>query len=78
MSLENQFTHLETRATVLCVGVLLAIVVLGKMFGGSLWGLIPTAMCVSSGIFLWMKEVVRSGEAAEWDAEKKRGETVSL
>lgn len=55
-------------------GSLIAIIVVGKLFGGSLWGLIPTAICVSSGIWLWMKDVVQAGEAVEWDAEKKRGE----
>jgi hypothetical protein len=71
------YAALEKRTSILCIVVLFAIVVLGKMFGGALYGLIPLAMCVSSGIFLWMKEVVRSGREMEWSAEKTRGETVS-
>lgn len=72
------YQALEKRTSVLCIGVLAAIVVLGKFFGGSLWGLIPLGMCVSSGIYLWMQEVVRSGRALEWSSEKKRGEVVSF
>ncbi|KAI9804782.1 MAG: hypothetical protein M1825_001150 [Sarcosagium campestre] len=77
VSYENAYAGLETRATVLCISVFLAIVVLGKLFGASLLGLIPTGACVSSGIFLWMKEVVRSGREVEWSGEQKRGETAA-
>lgn len=77
VSYEPMFAALETRASGLCIGVFIAIVLLGKMFGGSLKGLIPTAMCIISGIFLWMKEVVRSGREVEWSSEQSRGETVS-
>ncbi|KAK4987714.1 hypothetical protein LTR66_002656 [Elasticomyces elasticus] len=77
VSYEPTFQALEKKATVLCIGLLVAIVVLGKMFGGSLKGLIPLAMCVASGVFLWAKEVVRSGREVEWDSEKTRGETAT-
>ena len=77
VSYEPMFAALETRASGLCVGVFIAIVLLGKMFGGSLKGLIPTAMCIVSGIYLWMKEVIRSGREVEWSSEQTRGETVS-
>lgn len=77
VSYEPMFAALETRASGLCIGVFLAIVLLGKMFGGSLKGLIPTAACIVSGIWLWMKEVVRSGREVEWSSEQSRGETVS-
>ena len=77
VSYEPMFAALETRAAGLCIGVFIAIVLLGKMFGGSLKGLIPTAMCIVSGIWLWMKEVVRSGREVEWSSEQSRGETVS-
>jgi hypothetical protein len=70
------YAALETRASVLSVSVLVAIVVLGKMFGGALYGLIPLGMCISSGIFLWMKEVIRSGREVEWSSEQERGEVV--
>lgn len=76
VSYEPMFASLETRASGLCIGVFVAIVVLGKMFGGSLKGLIPTAACIVSGIFLWMKEVVRSGREVEWSSEQSRGEIV--
>ncbi|KAL8934608.1 MAG: hypothetical protein Q9216_005820 [Gyalolechia sp. 2 TL-2023] len=75
VSYEPMFAMLEKRAGGLCVGVCLAIILLGKMFGGSLKGLIPTSMCIASGIWLWMKEVVRSGREVEWSSEQSRGET---
>lgn len=78
VSYEPMFAALEQRAGGLCIGVFLAVVILGKMFGGSLKGLIPTAACIVSGIWLWMKEVVRSGREVEWSSEQSRGETVSL
>jgi len=77
VSYEPMFASLEKRAGFLCIGVFVAIVILGKMFGGSLKGLIPTAACIVSGIWLWMKEVVRSGREVEWSSEQLRGETVS-
>lgn len=71
------FAAIEKRAGILCIAVLLAIIILGKMFGGALKGLIPLGMCITSGIWLWMKEVVRSGREVEWDSEQTRGQTVS-
>lgn len=72
------FEVLEKRAGGLCIAILLSIVVLGKMFGGSLKGLIPLGMCLASGVWLWMKEVVRSGREVEWSSEQSRGETVRI
>jgi len=71
------FAALEKRAWFVCTGVFVATVVLGGIFGGKLIGLIPLAMCLSSGIFLWMKEVVRSGREMEWSSEQVRGKMVS-
>jgi hypothetical protein len=76
VSYEPYFAAMERRATGLCIGVLVATIFAGKMFGGSLKGLIPLGMCIASGIWLWMKEVIRSGREVEWDSEKTRGETV--
>lgn len=70
------FDQLERRAYGICGGILIAIVALGRMFGGSLWGLLPLSFCVASGVYLWMKEVVRSGKELEWSSEQLRGETV--
>ena len=47
VSYEPMFASLEKQAGSLCIGVLVAIIILGKMFGGSLLGLIPLSMCVS-------------------------------
>jgi Ca2+-dependent lipid-binding protein len=76
VSYEGLYESLENRTTVLSGAVFLAIVVLGKMFGGALYGLIPLGMCISSGIFLWTKEVIRKGRDMEWSGEQKRGEYV--
>lgn len=51
---------------------------MGKMFGGSLWGLLPLALVIASGTWLWMREVIRSGREMEWSSEQLRGETVRL
>lgn len=53
-------------------------IVVGKLFGGALKGLVPLAMCLSSGVWLWMKEVIRSGREVEWESEKSRGQMVSM
>lgn len=71
------FEELEKRGAGLTAGIFIAVIVLGRMFGGSLWGLVPLAVCVASGVFLWTKEVVRSGKEMEWHSEQLRGETVS-
>lgn len=72
------FEQLEKRAMGLCIAIPAAIIVLGRFFGGSLWGLIPLAACVSSGVWLWMHEVIRSGKEMEWSSEQLRGETVRI
>lgn len=76
VSYEPTFAALEKQANVLCFSLLVGILILGKMFGASLKGLIPLAMCVSSAVFLWAKEVVRSGREVEWSSEKTRGQVV--
>lgn len=77
VSYEPMFKELEKNTGYICVVILLSVVVLGNTFGGSLIGLIPLGMCLASGVWLWMKEVVRSGRAVEWSSEKSRGQTVS-
>lgn len=77
VSYEPMYESLEKKTTILSGGVLVAIVVLGKLFGGALYGLIPLAMCICSGIFLWMKDLVRTGREQEWQSEKDRGQHVS-
>lgn len=77
VSYEPMFKVLEQRAGGLCVAILLSVVILGKMFGGALKGMIPLGICLASGVWLWMKEVVRSGREVEWSSEQTRGEMVS-
>ncbi|KAK4455546.1 hypothetical protein QBC34DRAFT_481522 [Podospora aff. communis PSN243] len=74
ITFEPMFEAIEARANVLCCAVLFAIVFVGKMFGGSLWGLIPLGICVTCGVYLWMKDLIRQGRDMEWSSEKKRGE----
>jgi hypothetical protein len=70
------FKDLEARANILCAGILVGTIVVGKIFGGALKGLIPLAMCLASAVYLWMKEVIRSGREVEWHSEKVRGQMV--
>ena len=76
-SFEPMFKSLEHKAGALGIGIFMSIIILGKLFGGTLKGLIPLALCVTSGVWLWTKEVIRSGREVEWDSEKERGLTVS-
>lgn len=78
VSYEPMFEALEKRGTFLCVGIFVATVFVGKMFGGALMGLVPLAMCLSSGVFLWVKEIIRSGREVEWHSEKTRGQMVRI
>lgn len=78
VSYQPMFDPLQKRATALCIGIPIAIIILGRMCGGSLWGLIPLAACITSGVWLWMQEVIRSGRAMEWSGEQLRGQMVSF
>jgi hypothetical protein len=76
VSYAPMYERLERTAMGLCIAIPCAIIVLGRTFGGSLWGLIPLAACIASGIWLWMHEVIRSGKEMEWSSEQLRGQTV--
>ncbi|KAI1826899.1 C2 domain-containing protein [Xylaria intraflava] len=78
VSYEPMYAVIEQRATILCIVVFFAIVLVGNYFGGRLLGLIPLAACVSSAIFLWMRDLVRRGREIEWSSEQKRGETAVI
>ncbi|EAW10548.1 C2 domain protein [Aspergillus clavatus NRRL 1] len=77
VSYKPMFDELEKRASAVCVGILLGVIFLGRLFGGSLWGLAPLAICTSAGVWLWMKEVIRSGREMEWSSEQLRGQTAT-
>lgn len=77
VSYEPTFKRLEERGLWLTAGVFVAIVLLGRVFGGRYIGIIPLGMCVASGVWLWVKEVVRSGREVEWESEKERGKTAT-
>ncbi|KAF2219567.1 hypothetical protein BDZ85DRAFT_322340 [Elsinoe ampelina] len=77
VSYEPMFESLERRAGILCIAIFLGTIIIGNMFGGALKGLIPLGGVLASGVWLWMKEVVRSGREIEWSSEKERGETAT-
>ena len=77
VSYEPMFEAIETRASVLCIGIFIAIIFVGRFFGGKLLGLIPLALCVVSGVWLWMKDLIRRGRDMEWSSEQERGETAT-
>lgn len=76
VSFQPTFEQLEKRAIGLCIAIPLAMIFLGRFFGGSLWGLVPLAACIASGVWLWMHEVIRSGKEMEWSSEQLRGQKV--
>lgn len=78
VSYEPMFTTLERKGNVLCGGIFIAIVIAGKVFGGTLLGLIPLGFCVASGVFLWIKDLIRQGRDLEWSSEQERGETATV
>ena len=77
VSYEPTFARLEERGMWMVAGVFVAIILIGRVFGGRYIGIIPLAMCISSGIWLWVREVVRSGREVEWESEKERGKTAT-
>lgn len=78
VSYEPMFANLELRSNALCAGIFMAIVFFGRLFGGGLLGLIPLAICVTSGVHLWVKELIRQGRDLEWSSEQERGETATI
>lgn len=77
ISYEPMFKRVEERGLILIIGIFFAIVIVGRVFGGGYLGLIPLGGCVSSGVWLWIKELVRSGREMEWESEKERGKTAT-
>lgn len=71
------FEALETRGQALSWAVAIAIIFIGNMLGGHLLGMIPLGLAVGAGIFLWVKEVIRSGRGNEWKSERDRGESAT-
>ena len=78
ISYEPMFGAIEKKGNALCIGIFLAIVFVGKFFGGRLLGLIPLGFCVASGVFLWIKDLIRQGRDLEWSSEQERGETATV
>ncbi|KAL9468805.1 hypothetical protein ACSS6W_010499 [Trichoderma asperelloides] len=78
VSYEPMFTALELRSNLLCAGIFMGIVFFGRLFGGRLLGLIPLAICVTSGVHLWVQDLIRKGRDLEWSSEQERGETATI
>ncbi|KAB8239364.1 C2 domain protein [Aspergillus alliaceus] len=74
ISYKPMYDQLERRGTGLCIGIVFGILFVGRMFGGSLWALLPLAACIASGVWLWVQEVIRSGREMEWSSEQLRGQ----
>ncbi|PSN68985.1 hypothetical protein BS50DRAFT_675241 [Corynespora cassiicola Philippines] len=74
VSYEPMFESLERRGTYLAAGILVGTVFVGRMFGGAFLGLTALGLCLASGVYLWVKEVIRSGREVEWHSEKTRGQ----
>ncbi|KAL4990581.1 hypothetical protein BDW68DRAFT_154012 [Aspergillus falconensis] len=77
ISFKPMFENLEKRGTSLCIGIVAGIIVLGRTFGASYWGLFPLAFCIASGVWLWVQEVIRSGREMEWSSEQLRGQVAT-
>ncbi|KAM0719697.1 hypothetical protein Q7P37_003828 [Cladosporium fusiforme] len=77
ISYEPMFKRLEERGLVLVIAIFFAIVIVGRVFGGGYLGLIPLGGCISSGVWLWVKELIRSGREMEWESERERGKTAT-
>ncbi|KAH6605063.1 c2 domain-containing [Trichoderma cornu-damae] len=78
VSYEPMFASLELRSNLLCAGIFMGIVFFGRLFGGGLLGLVLLAMCVTSGVHLWVKDLIRQGRDMEWSSEQERGETAMI
>ncbi|KAM0284556.1 hypothetical protein ACHAQH_001922 [Verticillium albo-atrum] len=78
VSYEPMFEALEARANVMCAAIFFGIILIGKFFGGSLWGLMPLSICITSGVYLWCRELIQQGRNVEWSSEKERGETATV
>ncbi|KAG7110155.1 Meiotically up-regulated gene protein like [Verticillium longisporum] len=78
VSYEPMFEALEARANVMCAAIFFGIILIGKFFGGSLWGLMPLSVCIASGVYLWCRELIQQGRNVEWSSEKERGETATV
>ncbi|KAF4121661.1 Ca2+-dependent lipid-binding protein, contains C2 domain [Geosmithia morbida] len=78
VSYEPMFANLERRGNLLCAGIFAAIIFVGSFFGGRLLGLLPLAFCIASGVWLWIKDLIRQGRDNEWASEQSRGETATV
>ncbi|KAK4228461.1 hypothetical protein QBC38DRAFT_153165 [Podospora fimiseda] len=75
ISFEPMFASIEARANVLAAAIFFGIIIIGyTLSGGSLLTLIPLAAVISSGVFLWTKDLISQGRKMEWHSERKRGE----
>ena len=70
------FKELEKRAEALCIGIFAAIIVLGRLVGGNMMGVILLTVCITSAVWLWVQDVIRRGRDLEWSSEQRRGEIV--
>lgn len=73
------FAALEKNTSILCIGIIIGIIVLTRLFHRSgFLGSILTAILVSGGVWFWMKRIKEEAENIRWATETKRGETAQL
>ncbi|KAK2746588.1 hypothetical protein FQN55_005576 [Onygenales sp. PD_40] len=78
VSYEPMYKALEQRGISVSLFIFFGIVIPGKLLGGSLKGLVPLAFCITSGVWLWMQDLIRRGRDHEWSSEQRRGETATV
>ncbi|POS84788.1 hypothetical protein EPUL_003642, partial [Erysiphe pulchra] len=74
IELEPMFEAFEKSTSIICITIVISIIVFGKLAGGALHGLILISLCITSVIFLWMKDLVQKSRLCQWQGESKRGE----
>ncbi|KHJ33498.1 putative meiotically up-regulated protein [Erysiphe necator] len=72
--LEPIFKKFEKSTNIVCITIVISVIVFGKLAGGALYGLIFISLCITSVIFLWMKNIVQKSRSYKLQDKNKRGE----
>ncbi|RPB05375.1 hypothetical protein L873DRAFT_1662648 [Choiromyces venosus 120613-1] len=80
LSLEHTvFKQVEKQSTLLCLGIFMSIILLGRfLLGSSVIGLLTTASLVSSAVYYWARNLAEEARNVDWDSEKRRGQTAAI
>jgi Ca2+-dependent lipid-binding protein len=75
----DAYIALEKHTGRLCIGILVGIIGLTKLFQRSgFLGSIFTAIAVSGFVWFWMKRIKDEAEKIRWESERQRGVTAQL